>query len=391
MLYAKETREIIEGIYRASPEAGEYNLVLETIAAFAEKELLPGAKAIDGRGVFPAENLKKVSDAGVMAMPFPADSGGLALPFPLYAAAVEILSSACANTALQVSIQGMVCEGIRAFGDVDRKRRFLKDGGLTAGKALASFALTEPCCGSDVRSIETRAVFKDGGYVIDGVKTLITSPGLTDYTMLFAKTDKGISTFIVPAKAPGFEVSRAIPKLGFKGHVLSEVRLAGLRVPEENLIGEEGEGFEHIKHVLNYGRVTIAAIAVGIAQAAFSKSIIYSKERKAFGKAISEFELTQEKLSDMATGINASRLLVFHAASLKEAGKDFALAASEAKLFSTETALKAADAAIQIHGGYGYTDEYDVHRHWRDARLLTIGEGTSEVLRLLIARLVLKG
>lgn len=396
MLYTSEARDIIEGLYSGKGvgggggEGGEYNLVLESVAALAGKELLPNAKKIDSEGVFPREGLAKVSEAGIMAMPFKEEYGGLGLPFPVYAAAIEILSSACANTALQVSIQGMVCEGIRAYGDETGRVKFLKERGLSTGRALASFALTEPCCGSDVKSIETRAVFKAGAFVINGVKTLITSPGLTDYTMLFAKTDKGISTFVVPSNSPGFKVSRAIPKLGFKGHTLSEVRLEDCSVSEECLIGEEGEGFEHIKHVLNYGRITISAIAVGIAEAAYRKALLYSSERRAFGRAIKEFELVEEKLADMATGISASRLLTMHAAELRERGRDFSLAASEAKLFSTETALLVTDNSIQIHGGYGYTDEYDVHRHWRDARLLTIGEGTSDIMRLLIARLVLK-
>jgi alkylation response protein AidB-like acyl-CoA dehydrogenase len=367
-----------------------YNEVLEPMAAFFEKEIAAGAKSIDRKQTFPRENLEKLAAKGLFGMPFPAEYGGADIPFPIYVAAQEMLAKACANTALQVSIQGMVCEGIRLFGDDDQKMRFLKDYGLIKGEKLISFALTEPCCGSDAKSLQTSAGLSKDSYVLKGNKMMITNPGETDFSLVFARTDKGISSFLVSTDSPGFNVLKSIPKLGFRGNQLAAVHLDNCRVPKDNLLGEEGKGLEYAKQILNAGRITIAAIGVGIAQAAFEKSLRYSRKRKAFGESISNFQLVQEKLSDMSTDISAARLLTYNAAFLKNQGKDTALEASRAKLFSSETALRVCDHAIQIHGGYGYTDEYDVHRHWRDARLLTIGEGTSDMLRLLIAHLELK-
>ena len=389
MYYIKVQKDIIEMLF---PDAGEYNLVLESIGNFVEKEILPTAKRVDQEEIFPGQNLEKLVNQGILAIPFPKEYHGLGLPFPVYIAALEMLAKACANTALQVSIQGMICEGIRIFGDNRQKNEFLKEKGLIEGRSLASFALTEPCCGSDAKSIQTKAVLSGNAYVLNGTKTLITSPGETDFILVFARTDKGISLFLVPRQTPGFHVSRVIPKLGFRGHRLSEIRFENCEVARENLLGEgeEGKGLEYAKQMLNAGRATIAAIAVGIAQAAYEKSLSYSKEREAFGEKISNFQLIQEKLANMVTEINAARLLTYYAAHLKDKGKDFASEVSQAKLFASEMALRVCDDAMQIHGGYGYTDEYDIHRHWRDARLITIAEGTSEIIRLLIAHLALK-
>jgi len=387
MFYTMEQKSIIEMLF---PDAGEYNLMLGSIGDFVEKEILPGAAKIDKEEIFPRLNLEKSEKQGIMAIPFPKDYNGLELAYPLYIAALEMLAKGCSNTALQVSIQGMVCEGIRIFGNKIQKNDFLKEKGLVEGKSLAAFALTEPCCGSDAKSIRTMAGRQGDNYILNGTKTLITSPGEADHILVFARTEKGISSFLVPRKSPGFNVSRVIPKLGFRGHRLSEVHLDNCEIPANNLIGEEGKGLEYAKRILNSGRLTIAAIAVGIAQAAYEKSLLYSRERKAFGGSISQFQLVQEKLADMVTQINAARLLTYYAAYLRDKGRNITPEASQAKLFSTEMALRVCDNAIQIHGGYGYTDEYDIHRHWRDARLLTIGEGTSEILRLLIAHLALK-
>lgn len=386
-MFTKEQKNIIEMLF---PNAEEYNLILENIGNFAEKEILANAKKIDQEEIFPRDNLEKSAKQGIFAIPFPKEYNGLGLPFSLYIAALEMLAKACANTALQVSIQGMVCDGIKLFGNENQKNYFLKEKGLVEGKSLAAFALTEPCCGSDAKSIQTKAELVGNNYVLNGTKTLITSPGEADFILLFARTEKGISSFIVPGDTNGFKVAKLIPKLGFKGHRLSEIHLESCLVSKEYLLGEEGKGFEYAKQILNPGRLTIAAIAIGIAQAAFEKSLSYSKDRSAFGASISDFQLVQEKLADMATEINAARLLTYHAAYLKDKGKNIANEASQAKLFASEMALRVCDNAIQIHGGYGYTDEYDIHRHWRDARLLTIGEGTSDILRLLIAHLTLK-
>ena len=220
MYYIKVQKDIIEMLF---PDAGEYNLVLESIGNFVEKEILPTAKRVDQEEIFPGQNLEKLVNQGILAIPFPKEYHGLGLPFPVYIAALEMLAKACANTALQVSIQGMICEGIRIFGDNRQKNEFLKEKGLIEGRSLASFALTEPCCGSDAKSIQTKAVLSGNAYVLNGTKTLITSPGETDFILVFARTDKGISLFLVPRQTPGFHVSRVIPKLGFRGHRLSEI------------------------------------------------------------------------------------------------------------------------------------------------------------------------
>ncbi len=387
MFYIKEQRNIVDMLH---PDAEEYHSLLESTGGFCEREILPGAKRIDHEEIFPRENLTKVAERGIFALPFPEQYKGGGRPFPVYTAALEMLAKACANTALHVSIQGMICEGIRLFGDEELKRRLLREKGLIEGRSLISFALTEPCCGSDAKAIRTRAVLEGDRYILNGSKMMITNPGESDFALVFARTDNGISAFVVSARTRGFNVMKTIPKLGFRGNQLAAIQIENCEVAREDLLGEEGRGLEYAKHILNSGRITIAAIGVGIAQAAFEKSVLYSKKRKAFGESIASFQLVQEKLSDMATRISAARQLTCHAAFLKEKGRDFALEASKAKLFSSEMAIGVCDNAIQIHGGYGYTDTYDVHRHWRDARLLTIGEGTSDMLRLLIAHLALK-
>ena len=387
MLYIKEQKKILTMIL---PGADEYHSLLESLGDFFEQEILPTAKKVDQEGIFPRQNLEQLQKKRIMALPFPEEYNGSGLPFPVYIAAVEMLARACANTALQVSVQGMVCEGIRLFGDDRQKREYLREKGLVEGKRLIAFALTEPCCGSDAKSIQTEAVLSGDAYILNGSKILITNAGEADFTLVFAKTGNGISSFVVPKETPGFTVMRVIPKLGFRGNSLSAIHLKDCRVSRKNLLGKEGEGLEQAKQLLNSGRLTIAAMAVGIAQAAYERALSYSKQRKAFGESISHFQLVQEKLADMVTGIHASRLLVYYAAGLKDKGEDIASEAAQAKLFASETSVRVCDEAIQIHGGYGYIDEYDVHRYWRDARMLTIGEGTSDMLRLLIAHLAIK-
>ncbi|MEJ2696938.1 MAG: acyl-CoA dehydrogenase family protein [Candidatus Sulfobium sp.] len=387
MAYLDEQRSIIETLFR---DAGDYHSTLESFASFFEKEIEPGARKVDHQGLFPRNNLAELAERGLFGISFPQEYGGAGLPFTVYVAAIEILANACANTALQVSIQGMICSGIKLFGGEAGKDRFLKEYGLAAGRKLISFALTEPCCGSDAKAIQTTADRSGDSYILNGNKMMISNAGETDFALVFAKGVNGVSAFIIPSDSGGFNILKPIEKLGFRGNRLAAIHLEDCNVPKENLLGEEGRGLEYAKQILNSGRITIAAIAVGIAQAALEKSLRYSRKRKAFGQSISNFQLVQQKLSDMATEISAARLLTYYASSLKDRGKDMALQASKAKLFSSETALRVCDHAIQIHGGYGYTDGYDVHRHWRDARLLTIGEGTSDMLRLLIAHLSMK-
>jgi acyl-CoA dehydrogenase len=387
MFYLKEQRDIIGSL---CPGSEEYHPMLESIGDFLEKEILPDAKRVDKEESFPRQSLEKVAEKGLIAIPLPKDYNGQGMPYPVYVAALEMLAKACANTALQVDVQNMVCEGIREFGDDRQKTEYLLKNGLAEGRRLIAFALTEPCCGSDAKSMRTKATLSGETYVLNGSKTLITNPGEADFVLAFARAEKGISAFLVRKGTPGFEVTGVIPKLGFRGNQLSSIRLRDCVVPKENLLGQEGQGLECAKQVLNAGRLSVAAIAVGIAGAAYEKALLYSRKRKAFGENIGNFQLVQQKLADMLTGINAARLLTYHAAALRGKSSYAVSEISQAKLFSSEMALKVCDDAIQIHGGYGYTDGFDVHRHWRDARLLTIGEGTSEMLRLLIAHLALK-
>ena len=387
MFYLKEQRNIIRMLF---PDSGEYDAPLESLGTFFEKEILPDAKNVDQKEIFPRHNLEKLAEKGVMAFPFPRELNGLGLPYPVYIAALEMLAKACANTALQVDVQNMVCEGIRLFGDDRQKNEFLVNIGLVEGKKLVAFALTESCCGSDAKAIQTKAVLSGDAYILNGSKTLITNPGEANIVLVIARTGEELSAFLVPRETPGFEVTGVIPKLGFRGNRLSSIRLKNCAVPRGNLLGGAGKGLECVKQILNAGRLSIAAIAVGIAQAAYEKALLYSKKRKVFGESIANFQMIQAKLADMVTEINAARLLTYYAATLRERGEEFVSEISQAKLFSAEMALRVCDHAIQIHGGYGYTDGFDVHRHWRDARLLTIGEGTSDILRLLIAHRALR-
>lgn len=386
-MYHSEQKDCIALLY---PDTENYDTLLASLADVIKREIRPGAAAIDRDEIYPRENLRKLADLGVPALPFPQEIDGGGLPYPVFVAVMEMLSAGCANTALQLSIQAMVCEGILLFGNQSQKELFLRQKGLLAGTSLAAFALTEPSCGSDAKAIKTEASRSGENYLLNGIKTLITSPGEADFIILFAVAEEGISAFIIPRETPGFQVLKVLPKLGCKGHPLSTIRLKNCQVPATNLLGTAGKGLTYGKHFLNCGRITIAALGVGIAQAALDKALAYSKRRKAFGSSISEFQLVQEKIADMVTEIQAARLLTFQAAQLKARGLDYTAAAAKAKLFSSEMAQRVCDKAIQIHGGYGYIDGSDVHRHWRDARMLSIGEGTSDMLRLLIAHLALK-
>ncbi len=365
--------------------AEEYLLLLETLGDFMEREVEPTAREIDLKARFPVENMTKLFEQGFTSISFPKEYGGLELPWPIYASAMELCGKACASTALSLAIHGTCCEGLRLFGNPNQKKEFLPD--LVKGEKLAAFSLTEPGAGSDARNLRTTAKLKNGEWRISGTKMFTTNGGKCDLYFLFAKTEKGPSAFLVDAKEA--KSSRDIEKLGCRGSVTVELVLDDARVPKENLVGTEGEGFEYAKKMLFGGRITVAAISVGIAQAAFEKSVKYSRDRTVFGHTLSEFQITQAKLADMQSQINASRMLTIMAAYLKDQGRPFESEAAQAKVVATENALRVCDQAIQIHGGYGYADESDVHRHWRDARLMTIGEGTSEIMRLIISKNIL--
>ncbi len=380
-IYSAEHRRLMEIFHPSGSQ--EYDEVLSSLGAFMEKEILPLSPKIDSGETKISGPRRALFDQGMCQIPFPEAYGGLGLPFSVYANAVELLGTADASIALSVEIHNAVAEGINRFASAAQKEKYLP--GLISGKTLASFALTEPASGSDAASMATTAEKRGGEYVVKGSKMFITNAGDADLYLVFAKTKKGPSCFLVDAPNAGMTFGADLRKLGMKGSRTSEVVFSDCRVPEENLVGEEGKGADYAKEILHGARIVVAAMNVGIAQIAYDKSVAYAKNRRAFGKAISEFQLIREKIADMKIEINAGRLLYFYASAIKESGKDFSSEASQAKVFSTEMSLRACDSAIQIQGGYGYTTD-ELHRHWRDARLLTIGEGTSEVLRMLIAR-----
>jgi len=383
VFFRNEQREAIEMMYGS--DALEYNLLLETLGDFFEKEIEPTAREIDLKAEFPKRNMDVLFQQGFTSISFPKEYGGLELPWPVYIAAMEMCGKACASTALSLAIHGTCAEGIRMFADPELKKKYLPP--LVSGKMLAGFSLTEPGAGSDARNLQTQAKLEGDHWVINGTKMFTTNGGYCGLYFLFAKTPKGPSAFLVDGNSA--KASRHIEKLGCRGSVTSEVVLENARVPKENLVGTEGQGLEYAKRMLFGGRVTVGSLTVGIAQAAFDKAVNYSKQRSAFGKPISDFEMIQSKLADMFTEINASRLMVYRAARLKAEGRPFESEAAQAKIIATESGLRVCNEAIQIHGGYGYADEFDVHRHWRDARLMTIGEGTSEIMRLIVSKNIL--
>ncbi|MDH2901382.1 MAG: acyl-CoA dehydrogenase family protein [archaeon] len=380
--YTEEQSKIISSLF--PDQAQEYNQLLESFGNFVEKEILPTARTIDRQGIFPKENMDKIFKQGFTNIPYSEELEGLGLPYPIYIACMELVGKACASTAISLAIHGTVCDGLYQFGNKDQHEKYLRD--LITGRKLSAFGLTESNAGSDARSMTTKAVLdSSGNWKINGSKMYITNSAKADYYFVFAKTEKGFASLLVPKEAKGFSCGSNITKMGLRGSTLMGLNFDNVLVPKENLIGVNGEGFEYAKKMLFSGRITIAALSVGIAQAALEKSISYAKERQAFGKSLSDFEITRAKISDMMTEINGARLLTYYAALLKGRKQDFGIEACEAKLYATEMALRVCNQAIQLHGGYGYTDEADVHRHWRDAKLMTIGEGTSEIMQVIIS------
>jgi butyryl-CoA dehydrogenase len=380
-LYNAEHKQVLETFHREHAE--EYGEVLSALGRFMQEKLLPLSSSIDEHKIGIAAVRKELLSNGICQIAQPKEFGGLGLPISVYALAMELAGAADASVALSVAIHNTVSEGIHKFGDGDLKHRFLP--ALVAGEKLGAFSLTEPASGSDSKAMRTSAEKDGDSYVLNGSKMFITNAGEADVYFVFARTPEGPSSFLVEKGAPGLSVGEDLSKLGMRGSRTSEVRFVDCRIPARNLVGEEGKGFEYAKAMLNGSRIIMGSICVGIAQAAFEKAVAYAKQRVAFEKPISDFQLIREKIADMKTQITAGRLLCQYACRLREAGLDFSSEASQAKVFSTEMSLDVCDSAIQIFGGYGYTTD-DIHRHWRDARLLTIGEGTSEILRMLIAR-----
>ena len=372
----------------------EQKMLQQTIREFAESEIKPLAAESDHSGKFPTETVKKLSELGFMGIPFPEKYGGAGLDYVSYAIAVEEISVACASTGVIVSAHtSLCCDPIYSSGTEEQKLKFLAP--LAKGVKIGCLGLTEPSAGSDAANIKTSAVADGNNWIINGSKLFITNGAQADIAVITAMTDKtqghkGISTFIVEKGTPGFKVGKVEEKLGIKASSTSELIFEDCRIPKENLLGPLGGGFKIALQTLDGGRIGIAAQAVGIARAALEASIKYSKERTQFNQPISSFQAIQWMLADMATQIDAARLLTLRAACLKDAKERFSQQSAMAKLFASETATDAAHKAIQIYGGYGYTKDYPVERFYRDARITEIYEGTSEIQRLVIASNLLR-
>ncbi len=368
-------------------------MIRETARKFAEEKLRPSSIERDEKEEFPYEAVKELGELGFMGMMVPEEWGGIGLDTISYVLAVEEISRVDASCGVIMSVNNsLVCYGINEYGTEDQKKRFLRD--LAAGKKLGAFALSEPEAGSDASNQHTGAVRDGDAYVLNGTKNWITNGSTADVVLVMTATDKskgakGISTFIVEKGSPGFSVAKKEKKLGIRSSDTVSLAFQDCRVPAENRIGNEGEGFRFAMKTLEGGRIGIAAQALGIAQACLDASIEYAKQRKAFDRPIAELQAIQFKIADMATNIEAARLLTLQAAVLKESGKPFGAEAAKAKLFASKVAVQSALEAIQIHGGYGYVREYLVERYLRDAKITEIYEGTSEIQRIVIARSLL--
>lgn len=369
-------------------------LIAKLAQDFAARSVRPGAAARDLSGEFPSDLVRQMGELGLMGITMPEQYGGAGASAMAYYAALEEIAKACAATAVIAEVHtSLVSEPILQFGSEEQKAKFLPP--LARGAQLGSFALTEPNAGSDAAAIQTVAVRDGDDYVIDGSKMFITNAGVSDLLLVMAMTDRsqgtrGITAFIVPARAPGVAYGKPLHKLGIRASQTAEITFTGVRVPAANRLGEEGQGFRIAMWALDGGRIGIATQATGIALAALEAGTGYAKTRVQFGKPIAELQAVQWMLADMATGIDAARLLWQRAAFLKDQGKRFAKEAAMAKLMASEVAMECASKAIQIHGGYGYTTEYPVERLLRDAKITEIYEGTSEIQRLVIALSLLR-
>jgi butyryl-CoA dehydrogenase len=372
----------------------EQEMMRKMVRDFAQKEVAPIAAEIDEKGIVPFENIKKMAQLGLLGLTVSEKYDGCGADAVSYVIAIEELAKACASTAIILAVQNsLVCAGIEKFGSEEQKEKYLRP--LARGEKLGAFALTEPGAGCDAANQATTAVRDGDYYVLNGSKHFITNGGFADVIIAFGMTDKaqrarGITAFIVEKGFKGFAVGKEEHKMGIRGTNTCELVFTDMRVPVANVLGGEGQGFKIALTMLDGGRIGVAAQAVGIAQAAFEAAVKYSKERVQFGKPICEFQAIQWMLADMATRIEAARLLTYSAALKKESGQRFSKEASMAKLFASEMAVWVVDRALQIHGGYGYMKEYPVERCYRDAKITEIYEGTSEVQRMVIARAVLE-
>jgi short-chain 2-methylacyl-CoA dehydrogenase len=366
----------------------EHELLRRTVREFAEERVAPVAEELDREHRFPYEILAEMAELGLMGIPLPEEYGGAGADTLSYAIAVEELTRVDSSVAITVAAHtSLGTMPILQFGTDEQKHQWLPD--LASGRKLAAFGLTEPEAGSDAGATRTRAELRDGQWVVNGSKIFITNAGtdITACVTITARTgDDEISNLIVASGSPGLEVSAPMQKMGWRASDTRELSFRDCAVPEENLLGERGAGYRQFLEILDGGRISIAAMGLGLAQGAYELATSYAKERRQFGRPISEFQAIQFKLADMATEIEAGRQLVYKAAWLKDEGRPFAQAAAMAKLYTGELAHRVANHALQIHGGYGFMDEYPISRFYRDQKVLEIGEGTNEVQRLVIAR-----
>ena len=371
----------------------EERMVMETAREFAVNELKPIASEIDRNHKIPEDVIKKLSKLGFFGVYVPEEYGGAGLSFLSYVLAVEEISKACASTGVMLSVHNsLACSAIYKFGTDEQRKKFLPI--LTSAEKIGCFMLTEPEAGSDVASLFTTVEKKDD-YVINGNKIFVTNGGFLGYGILFATHDKsqrhkGISAFILDLKSEGVRLLRNEDKMGIRGTYTSAFALEDVHIPKENLLGKEGDGFKIAMDLLDGGRVSIAAQSIGLAQAAFEKALEYAAQRKQFSKPISSFQAIQFKLANMSMRIEASRLLTYKSTWLKQNHKNFVVESSMAKTYASETAVYAAKEALQIFGGYGYIADYEIERIYRDAKITEIYEGTNEIQRIVISKMMFK-
>jgi alkylation response protein AidB-like acyl-CoA dehydrogenase len=375
----------------------EQQMIQSAARDFAQSEIVPIAAKHDASGEFPSETIAQMGELGLMAIEVPEAYGGSGMdPVSYVLALIEISAADAAHGTIMSVNNTLYCHGILKYGTEEQKQRFVVP--VATGEAIGAYALTEPQSGSDAANMRARAELSADGshYVINGKKSWITSGPVAKYIMLFALTDpekgaKGVTTFIIDTEQEGFIRGKSEPKLGIRASATCEIELENYKCPVENRLGEEGEGFRMAMGVLDAGRIGIAAQAVGIARAAYEASVEWARDRKAFGRSIGEFQMIQAKIADMKTRIEAATLLTLHAAWCKqrsrETGERYTTQASMAKLFASETAMFVTHAAVQIHGGMGYSKELPVERYFRDAKITEIYEGTSEIQRMVISRM----
>lgn len=362
----------------------------EMVRDFANREVKPLAAEIDEKEIYPRQTFDKMGDLGLMGLPWPEEFGGGGADYLSYAIAVEEIARVCGSTGLSYAAHvSLGTAPIVYFGTDEQKARWLP--ALCSGRSVGSWALTEPQAGSDAARQQAVAVRDGEDYVLNGTKQFITNPPFSEAVIVMAMTDKakgthGISSFIVPTHCEGFSIGKHEKKMGMRGSPTCEILFRNVRIPAALRMGEEGTGFKQAMKTLDGGRISIGALALGIAQGAYEEALAYAKDRIAFGQAIGKHQAVASMIADMATQIHAARLLVYHAARLKDAGLDHSLAGAQAKLFASETAMKVTTDAVQVLGGYGYVRDFPVERMMRDAKLCEIGEGTSQIQRLVIAR-----